>query len=460
MLLAQSAQNQLAGVGILIEPQNDGAVLIKTVVAGGPADRAGIKADDELLSVNGRSTADIDPNQLVNLVRGAAGSEVTLTIRTRGQRPRQVTMKRAPLPAQPEQPKPPGPAQTPRGAATPGASTAATGKAGDGVMKFTRVSVRDPGMNNVEAVSFLVPAGWTTEGGVKWFPDYSILANLLMKITDPQTRAQIEFLPLQNFTWLSQMVIPMQPGTNYLGNILLQPITDIPAFIRAFYTPQALKQLQNAKQISVEDLPRIASEAAKQQAGGSARSARVRYEYMVNGQSWEEDVFVTLTFYPWQLGTIWSTSSAYAFRAPKGQLDRLRPAMTTTITTLRLSQDWFGGYMYTQKLFTDRVNQGIANARALSDTISRNSEEIRRMYAESYRQTSESQDRISQSFSEYIRGVETYRNPFEGRPVQLPSGYNDAWVNSRGEYILSNNANFNPNVGDNIEWRRMDPRQR
>jgi hypothetical protein len=44
--------------------------------------------------------------------------------------------------------------------------------------------------------------------------------------------------------------------------------------------------------------------------------------------------------------------------------------------------------------------------------------------------------------------------------VQLPGGYHDAWVNSRGEYILSNNASFNPNVGDNIEWRRMEPRQR
>ncbi|MGA8754313.1 hypothetical protein [Candidatus Deferrimicrobium sp.] len=80
------------------------------------------------------------------------------------------------------------------------------------------------------------------------------------------------------------------------------------------------------------------------------------------------------------------------------------------------------------------------------------------MYSESYRKRSESQDRISQSFSEYVRGVETYRNPYEGRPVQLPSGYSDAWVNARGEYLLSNNAGFNPNVGDTTEWRRMDRR--
>ena len=90
--------------------------------------------------------------------------------------------------------------------------------------------------------------------------------------------------------------------------------------------------------------------------------------------------------------------------------------------------------------------------------FTRHSEEIRRMYSESYRLRSESQDPISQSFSEYVRGVDTYKNPYEGRPVQLPSGYNDAWVNSRGEYLLSNDAGFNTNAGDTTEWRRMDRR--
>ena len=80
------------------------------------------------------------------------------------------------------------------------------------------------------------------------------------------------------------------------------------------------------------------------------------------------------------------------------------------------------------------------------------------MYGESYRQRQESQDR-TQSWSEYIRGVDTYKNPFEGRPVQLPSGYDSAWLNPRGEYLLTNQGGFNPNVGDMTEWRRMDRRQ-
>jgi len=78
------------------------------------------------------------------------------------------------------------------------------------------------------------------------------------------------------------------------------------------------------------------------------------------------------------------------------------------------------------------------------------------MFSESYRQRTESQDRISRSYSEYIRGVETYRNPYEDRPIQLPSGYNGVWVNRFGEYLLSNQSGFNPNESSTTEWRRME----
>jgi hypothetical protein len=326
-------------------------------------------------------------------------------------------------------------------------------------LKFTRLSVKDPGINNIEAVSFLIPSGWKAEGGVQWFPDYSILANLLMRISDPQTGAAIEFLPVQNFTWLTQMVVPMQPGTNYLGNILWQPIADVSQFIQMFYMPQALQHLQGARVVARDDLPKLAAEVARSFGGQSTvRSARVRYDYQAAGRPWEESVYCTLVYTNWQMGTLWSVHSAYSFRAPKGQLDRLTPLMNTTVSSARLSPEWYGGYMYVQKLFQNRMNQSIKNAAAISATITRNSEEIRRMYSESYRQRSESQDRISQSFSEYIRGVDTYKNPYEGRPVQLPSGYRDAWVNARGEYLMSNDAGFNPNVGDTSEWRRMDRR--
>jgi len=325
-----------------------------------------------------------------------------------------------------------------------------------GVMKFTRVGVKDPGINNIEAVSFLIPAGWKTEGGVKWFPDFYVQANLLMKVSKEQTGATIEFLPVQSFTWLNQPLVPMQPGTNYMGAIYYKPVEDVNKFIELFYFPGTLKHLQRAKVTGSEEMTKVEEEVAKANPGAKVKAKRVTFEYERNGTPWEEEVYVTLGFVPWQMGTMWSVSSAYAFRAPKGELEKLRPVMQTTISTLRLSQEWYGQYMYVQQLFMQRMNNSIANARKLSETVTKNSEEIRQMFADSYKQRNESQDRISRQFSEYIRGVQTYKNPYEDRAVELPSGYEHAGVNSSGEYILSNQAGYDPNVGGMVEWRRME----
>ena len=321
--------------------------------------------------------------------------------------------------------------------------------------KFTRLSVKDPGAHNIEAVSLLIPAGWKAEGGVQWLPDHLILANLLLRITDPQTGSAIEFLPGQYFGW--PPMGPHQPqGGNYMGSILWPPVQDAPEFIRTFYASGFLGRLQGARVVQTEDFPKVAAELAQFHGGQStARCSRVRYEYQGDGREWEEDVYVTLVYTPAIQRIGWS-GTAHSFRARRGQLDRLTPIMNTATSTLRQSPEWFGYYLYVRKLFLDRMARGIRNAGILSEAIARNSEEIRRMSEDSYRRASQSQDRISRSYSEYIRGVETYRNPYEDRPIQLPMGYDGVWVNRSGEYLLSNQSGFNPNVGSNIEWRRME----
>lgn len=326
--------------------------------------------------------------------------------------------------------------------------------------KFTKLSIQDAGINNMEAVSFLIPAGWKHEGGIQWFPDYSILANLLLKITDPQTGAQIEFLPIQKFTHITNPIFPMQPFSNYMGMIVCQPITDAPQFIQTMYAPKAAPQLQNARVVTEENLQKVAEQIAQTYQGQSqVKAARVRYTYDVDGKPWEEDVYVTLIYTPWQMGVMWTVDSAYSFRAPQGQLDHMTPVMMTTVKTCKLSLDWYAQYCEVQKLFNNRMMQGIRDASQLSRIISKNADETRQLYADAYKQRQESQDRINQSFGEYIKGVDTYKNPYEDKPIELPAGYKDAWVNPAGEYILSEQQSFDPNVGSTSEWRRMDKRQ-
>jgi hypothetical protein len=44
-----------------------------------------------------------------------------------------------------------------------------------------------------------------------------------------------------------------------------------------------------------------------------------------------------------------------------------------------------------------------------------------------------------------------------GRRVELPSGYRHAWVNGRGEYLMSNDPNFTPGRQFRGTWQRLDP---
>jgi len=39
--------------------------------------------------------------------------------------------------------------------------------------------------------------------------------------------------------------------------------------------------------------------------------------------------------------------------------------------------------------------------------------------------------------------------------VELPGGYEHAWSNNLGEYVLTNDANFDPNRGSTLHWDPM-----
>jgi hypothetical protein len=61
-------------------------------------------------------------------------------------------------------------------------------------------------------------------------------------------------------------------------------------------------------------------------------------------------------------------------------------------------------------------------------------------------------DRVSDQSSQAIRGVETFSDPNLGGGNELPNDYQNAWSNSFGEIIVSNDANFNPTIDLNGNW--------
>ena len=80
----RAARDGFGGIGILLEDDTQPYRITK-VLPGSPADIAGIRVGDRLVSVDGQTTANRSQNEVVRQLRGAISSNVTVTIDHPGQ---------------------------------------------------------------------------------------------------------------------------------------------------------------------------------------------------------------------------------------------------------------------------------------------------------------------------------------------------------------------------------------
>jgi carboxyl-terminal processing protease len=69
------------GIGVRIDTAEDGLPLIVGVFKGSPAEKGGLLAGDEIVAVDGKTTAGKEIDEIVGWVRGEAGSTVVVTVR-------------------------------------------------------------------------------------------------------------------------------------------------------------------------------------------------------------------------------------------------------------------------------------------------------------------------------------------------------------------------------------------
>jgi carboxyl-terminal processing protease len=89
----QATEGRFEGVGMTVEPVEDGLRVI-TVYKGSPADKGGLRSGDVITEVDGHRIAGKSSEESTTRIKGPAGTEVKLTVRT-GKRTRDLTLKRA-----------------------------------------------------------------------------------------------------------------------------------------------------------------------------------------------------------------------------------------------------------------------------------------------------------------------------------------------------------------------------
>jgi hypothetical protein len=345
--------------------------------------------------------------------------------------------------------------------------------------RMKRVTVTDQrGFERpMTALSLLIPSDWQFQGSVEYAKVLGCHANLVQVVfraASPDGRFAFEMFPGNTWQWADDQnaVQTMRASNQQMAQFNRRGCDVAPPATAAQFIQQSVMPAirRQARVAGIEAMPEISREVqrkvqemqaslARQGIQVRARSdvGRARIRYDLNGQQVEEwitaityasgQVGPTFNMYTNQMGqSLFYTCAAegvYGFRAPQGQLDAREKLLMMMLSTVRVEPEWHA-----------RVLQVIANMNAAD---AKGAVDRGKIIAQSGRDTADiihrtfegkkaSDERVAQGFSQYIRGVESYRNPRTGETVELSNQYGHAWAGGNGEYILSDSANFDPNV--------------
>ena len=437
------------GIGIGLRLR-EGRFMIEQLAQSGAAEKAGVEVGDQVLTVDGDALEGLTLDEAVGKIQGRSGSKVKLGIRRDG-KAKTLSVVRQSLGArsgpEPKRNPAPNPAPSPE---------PATG----GQMTLARRVVMDPQVGNRPGFEYFVPSGWRAQGAVAWDQNSSMLANMRLEIADPKTGIQLSWLPTSHFSFLQNPPGQIEIGGNWMGATFMPPPQDPNQFVQMYWVPKALTHLRGKQPSIVEQRPQVAREFIRGQNGWTANALRLRYEYQMEGRPWEEDLYFVLNFAPNQ-GTgiyTWNVQAAVACRAPKGGLDRQAALVTVLANGAGYTPEWLAAYGVVKQLFQKRMLSWQNDTVRFGEQLRQYNDQIARQSQQIHEERMNAWDRIAESQREYLGGVETYTDPYEHRGVYLPAGYKGYWVNQKGEYLLSEQESYDPNVGATEDWRKMPRR--
>jgi Asp-tRNA(Asn)/Glu-tRNA(Gln) amidotransferase C subunit len=194
-----------------------------------------------------------------------------------------------------------------------------------------------------------------------------------------------------------------------------------------------------------------------------ATGAKLRISYSKEGIPIEEEFYAVVETIniPMQnlFGTtyniLWYVDYIFSFKGEAGKLEDYTREFQIITSSLKVNPKWYAKYSNVIEYMAQQQITRINNIGEFSRMLSQMSDEMREDKMQQFKASGDVYDRVSEKFSDNTLGIDRYFDPHEGKEVELPSGYNHAWCNNNGEYIITDNPNFNPNEGSNLNWQPM-----
>lgn len=373
------------------------------------------------------------------------------------------------------------------------------------ILKFKKQVVIDKEGTGKQAFTFLMPEGWSLQGGIHWnINDVQLPATCAIQISDPSGNLSFQGFPNLVFLVSSDPDLNDQypAGSKLYAATVLNVAPTVFDLMKNFVinkyrnTPDV--KFTGQKELTVAE---ATHSQQKQYEHLNNSCGVISLEYKENGKTYEENIYGTLSKIPVGQGTEYDyLSLCYGCKAPKGQLKDNMGVFETILNSVRLDPRWSATFaMVSQKLMQRAFasnyqnqgdyyggnggygqggynnsgggdnygngggysgNGGEYNNGANFGTLSQYMNEANSMgndYTNSWQSQQQSQDRVFENYSDYMLDYQNYKDPNSGDYYKLPSGYDNAWLNNNtGEYVLSNQSGYDPNVGATSSYTPLE----
>jgi hypothetical protein len=373
-----------------------------------------------------------------------------------------LTWKR--VSAQKPSPAPTNPSESP---AAPASTTPASGGASTKNMKTLMMQrTWEP---REQAFSFLLPRGWTMEGGV--FNVNPLQMNGPGNTTTPKCdltvkadargTAMLRWAPSWNYADLSLAPAGwglFRPGMHYQG-MPVRPIVNARQFLTELLKSMR-PQATDIKIVAEDPLPEVAGAYARQAepinqnlrkmglAPTRFEALALVVEYREAGEHFREVLSTTIA--DARSGAfMWSNDDTITFRTPVSRFEDWKPALDTLRASRQPNPQWVAAVT---KASGERAKAALETQRYIANVASQIVENRRRTHAE-----------IRHEQWLFISGQEEYTNPFNGQTERDTSYYGYRWVNNQGDTIYTDENSFDPNTIEEYktrEWKRTPIRRR
>jgi len=335
---------------------------------------------------------------------------------------------------------------------------------------FVTYKYTDP-MTGMEAFRLLIPKGWRADGSITWSQNPALPAQARFRFSNPNGTEEFNLFPTQAYFWTNnQMALATNPpGSLRFGTLVMSPIDLNAAFTRVII-PQARSGVSGLRTIKAHEVPELATIARGQPVQGVrsyASAGKMRIEYGENGRPMEEEIYAAVSQFvtdlpgsalsPGYFINYWYIDYVFSFRAGKNRLDSQATVFQTMLYSMKVNPQWFAKVANVREMMAQNAIRGIQATGRIGDMVARAGSNLREDQMSDWERRQEANDRVIQNFTDNIRGVERFNDPFAGKEVELPSGYGRAFANNLGEYIVTDSPSYNPNIGSNLHWEELQP---